>query len=168
MPDTLNYRVRPHPGGPFNCLTLQSTEKDPRQGSPLSAWMGRATEKYWPKRPSDHQLQEAQKKTRIGPKLLHWRQSVSLHTWHRQGPHKPSSWATFTLNSHWGRAATGKKVLHLCVQDHFGRVQLFAALWTVACLASLSGKGVLQASILERIGQYWLPHPSRALYFLLP
>ena len=29
-------------------------------------------------------------------------------------------------------------------------------------------EGVLQARILERIGQYWLPYPSRALYFLLP
>ena len=28
--------------------------------------------------------------------------------------------------------------------------------------------GVLQARILEHIGQYWLPYPSRALYFLLP
>ena len=36
---------------------------------------------------------------------------MSLHTWHRQGPHKPSSCATFTLNSYWGRAATGKKSL---------------------------------------------------------
>ena len=36
---------------------------------------------------------------------------MSLHTWHRQGPHKPSSCATFTLNSHWGRAATVKKIL---------------------------------------------------------
>ena len=30
------------------------------------------------------------------------------HTWHHRGPHKPSSCATFTLNSQWGRAATGK------------------------------------------------------------
>ena len=28
--------------------------------------------------------------------------------------------------------------------------------------------GVLQARILECIGQDWLPYPSRALYFLLP
>ena len=28
--------------------------------------------------------------------------------------------------------------------------------------------GYLQGRILERIGQYWLPYPSRALYFLLP
>ena len=34
---------------------------------------------------------------------------MSLHTWRCQGPHKPSSCTTFTLNSHWGRAATGKK-----------------------------------------------------------
>ena len=34
---------------------------------------------------------------------------MSLNTWHRQGPHKPSSWTTFTLTSHWGRTATGKK-----------------------------------------------------------
>ena len=34
---------------------------------------------------------------------------MSLHTWHCQGPCKPSSCATFMLNSHWGRAATGKK-----------------------------------------------------------
>ena len=42
---------------------------------------------------------------------------MSLHTWCRQGPRKPSSCATFMLNSHWGRAATGKKVLRLCVQE---------------------------------------------------
>ena len=49
-----------------------------------------------------------------------------------------------------------------------GRVQLFATLWTVARQASLSLRGILQARILEHIGQYWLPYPSRALYFLLP
>ena len=34
--------------------------------------------------------------------------------------------------------------------------------------ARLLCQGVLQARILECIDQYWLPHPSRALYFLLP
>ena len=29
-------------------------------------------------------------------------------------------------------------------------------------------EGILQARTLERIGQCWLPHPSRALYFLPP
>jgi len=36
---------------------------------------------------------------------------VSLHTWSHHGPRKPSGCTTFMLNSHWGRAATGKKSL---------------------------------------------------------
>ena len=34
---------------------------------------------------------------------------MSLHTWHWQGPYKPTSCTTFTLNSHWARASTDKK-----------------------------------------------------------
>ena len=45
--------------------------EDPRQGNPLSAWIGRATEKDWPERASDRHRQEAWKKTLIGPSLLH-------------------------------------------------------------------------------------------------
>ena len=93
---------------------------------------------------------------------------MSLYTWRCQGPCKPSNCATFTLNPHWGRAATGKKGLASVMLGCFSHVQFFATLCTVACQASLSGMGVLQARILERIGQYWLPYPSRALYFLLP
>ena len=36
---------------------------------------------------------------------------MSLHTWSHHGPQKPSGCTTFMLNSHWGRAATGKKSL---------------------------------------------------------
>ena len=64
---------------------------------------------------------------------------MSLHTWHCQDPHKPSSCATFMLNPHWGRAATEKKkVLHLCTQGCFRSVRLFTTAWTVACQALLS------------------------------
>ena len=35
-------------------------------------------------------------------------------------------------------------------------------------LPGFSVRGVSQERILEYIGQYWLPYPSRALYFLLP
>ena len=73
-PAALNYRVGPHSGFPFKGLMHRSTEQDPSQGglsmclkhqtiemnpsqgSPLSTWAGRATEKDWPKRPSDYQL----------------------------------------------------------------------------------------------------------------
>ena len=65
---------------------------------------------------------------------------MSLHTLCHQGTHKASSHATFMLNSHGGTAATGKKkILCLCAQGHFSRVQLFATVWTVASQASLSG-----------------------------
>ena len=46
------------------------------------------------------------------------------------------------------------------MQGHFDHVQLFVTLKTVACQASLSGRGVLQARILECIAQYLvLPEP---------
>ena len=38
---------------------------------------------------------------------------MSLHTWYQQGPHKPSSCATFMFHSHWGTTLTGKKVWSL-------------------------------------------------------
>ena len=75
---------------------------------------------------------------------------MSLHTWPRQGPHKPSNCTTFMLNPHWGRAATGKEVLCLCVQGHFGHAQLSASLWTMACQAPLSG-----GSPGKNTGVYW-------------
>ena len=92
---------------------------------------------------------------------------MSLHTWHRQGPHKPSSCATFTLNSHWDRTATGKKSLaSICV----GSLRSCPTLCDPEdCgLPGFSVRGILQARILERIGRFWLPYPFRALYFLLP
>ena len=54
-------------GGLPMCLMHQTTERDPRQGSPLSAWTDRVMEKDWPKRPSNRQLQEAWRKILIGP-----------------------------------------------------------------------------------------------------
>ena len=93
---------------------------------------------------------------------------MPLLSWHRQGPCDPSSHATFTLSPHWGRVPQAKTVLHVFTRGHFSCVQLFAALWIVACQAPVREKGVLQARILERVGRYWLPRPSRALYFLLP
>ena len=87
---------------------------------------------------------------------------MSLHTWRRQGPHKPSSCATFTLNPHWGRAATGKKS---CAQGLFGHDGLCGPL-DCGLLGFSVREGVLQARIPERTGQCWVPYPSRALHFL--
>ena len=90
-----------------------------------------------------------------------------LHTLQCQGPHKTSSCATFTLNSHKGRTATGKKNLaSICIGS-------FRSCPTLCdpedCgLPGFSVRRILQARILERIGRFWLPYPFRALYFLLP
>ena len=47
-----------------------------------------------------------------------------LQTWHWQFPLKPSSCTTFKLNSHWGRAATGKKKKKMsCVFMRAGLLQ---------------------------------------------
>ena len=80
------------------------------------------------------------------------RQSVFLHTWHHQGPCKPSSCATFKLNSHWGRAATGKKRL---AGKHAGSLRLVynslqpCGLWPARLLCQ---GGVSPA---KNTGAYW-------------
>ena len=142
MPDTWKHR-----GGP-------------RPGSPQSAWVGEATEKDWPKRPSDCQLPEARKRTLKGPELLWQRRFVPLHTWRCHGLHKPSSCATFTLNSHWGRAATGKQK---CLTSlHTGSLQPCPTRCNPRdCgLPGFSVRGVLQEeywSILANTGCHTLP-----------
>ena len=121
-------------------------------------------EKDQPKRPSHHQLQEDCKRA-IPPAA---EESMSPYTWRRQGP-------------------TTQQLLHLHAQPspgqschrqkrksfapmHAGLLQSCPTLCDPvdSGLPGFSVRGVLQARILERIGQYWLPYPSRALYILLP
>ena len=86
---------------------------------------------------------------------------MSLHTWHCQGPRKPSNCTNFMLNHHWDTAATGlkKKVLHLLTQDCFGHVQHFVTLWTVVCQAFLSGSFSRQ--------EYWSVFTNTGCHSLL-
>ena len=53
-------QIGPHLGAPLTDAPI--CRVGPQQGSPLSAWMGGATQTDWPERPSDRQLQQAQKK----------------------------------------------------------------------------------------------------------
>ena len=149
------------------CLTCPTTEKYPRQWSPLSVWTGGATQKDWPKRLSDCQLQEAWKRTVIGHNSWGGGSPCPCTLGAARVPASqaavPPSHSTLT----GAEVPQPKKALCLCVQGLFGSVQFFATLWTMACQASLSGRRVLQARILEPTGQYWLPYPSRTLYFLL-
>ena len=60
------------------------------------------------------------------------------------------------------QAKKKKNVLCLFAQGHFGHVQLFGTLKTVACQAPLSGRGALQERILEGIApSLVLPEPLR-------
>ena len=74
---------------------------------------------------------------------------MSLRTLCHQGSHKPSSCATFKLKSPRGRAAQAKKILHLCIQGHFGHVQLFTTLWPARLLFKKGG------SSGKNTGVYW-------------
>ena len=138
-------------------------------------------EKDWAKSPSNHQLQEARKRTLIGPRLLWQRQSVSLHTWCHQGPCKPSSCATFTLNPHCDRAATGKKkkVLYLCAQGRFRLSDSMppCRLWPARFLCQGWGFSRQEYwSILAKTGLHALlehyisccPSPNSPRYLVLP
>ena len=124
--------------------------------------MGRATEKHWPKRPSDCQLQEARKKTLIGP-----------YSWGRgslcpctlctagslQAKQLPHLHAQLSLGQSCHRQKK-KSCIYVCrvasvVSDSLGP----CGLWLARLLCQ---GGVLQARTLECVGQYWLPYPSAA------
>ena len=66
---------------------------------------------------------------------------MSLRTWRRQGPRKPSSCATFMLNSHWGTAATGKRSL---------ASMSIGLLWKCPTLCDLVDCGMPGFSVRER------------------
>ena len=86
---------------------------------------------------------------------------MSLHTWHHHSPCNLSSCATFMLNPHWLAEvpqAKEKSCIYACGVTSV--IYNSATLWTVAC--QFLCQGVLQARILECIGQYWLSYPSAA------
>ena len=128
------------------CLMPQTTEKDFRQGSPLSTWMGRATEKDWPKTPSDSQLPEAKKKD-SDRTTAPTAEAVCVPA-HLMPPGSPRPEQLRHLHTQLSLAQSchrqKKKILCLCTRGRF-----------VYCLCPI------------RVGKYWLPYPSRALYFLL-
>ena len=103
--------------------------------------MGRAMYKDWPKRPSDRQLQEARKKTDGAITPVAEAVHVPIHLvllgspQAKQLSHLQLSEPRSTLTGE--ELPQAKKVLHLCMQGHFGCVQQFATLWTMACQSFL-------------------------------
>ena len=78
---------------------------------------------------------------------------MSLHIWHHQGHFKPSSCATFMLNTYWGRAATGKKKACMYVRRVASVVSDSLQPYRLVCQASLSGRDRLSPG--KDTGAYW-------------
>ena len=123
------------PVGPSVCLTHGTTQKDPREGSPLSVWMEGDVEKNWPKRLSHPQLQQAWRRlwqghNSCGGGSLCPCTLVSTRVPASQAA-VPTSWSTLT-----GAELTQAKMSAFMHPGSLGSGQLFTALWTVACQAS--------------------------------
>ena len=67
MPDTPIYRVGPQPEGPLYVPDLPNNREGPQVRGLLSACMGRAMEKDWPKGLLITSYKRLEKKTLIGP-----------------------------------------------------------------------------------------------------
>ena len=90
------------------CLTHQTTEKDPRQGSPLSSRMDGAMEKTGQRGLLIAATRGSNKDTNRAISPAVEAVCVSAHL-ALPGSPKPSTCTSFMLNSHWDRAAAGKK-----------------------------------------------------------
>ena len=131
-----------------------------REGSPLSAWTGKATEKDWPKRSSDRQLQEAQKKTDRAITLTAEAVHVPAHL---VPPGFPEAKQLCHLHAQPSLGQSYHRQKKPCVYAQ--RVTLvvfvlFVALQTVACQASLSGRGFSRQ-------EYWCILASTGFHTLL-
>ena len=108
-------------------------------------------EKDWPKRPSDHQLQEAQKKD-SDRAITPVAQAVHVPA-HLAPPESPLPKQVLHLHAQHllGQSCHRQKVLHLCVQGCFGRVRLCDP---IDC--GLPGFSVREGvSPSKNIGVYW-------------
>ena len=154
------------------CLMHLTTEKDPGQGNLLRELrLSGRSYKDWPKRPSDRQIQEAGKKD-LGRAITPGAEAVRVPA-HSALPGSPQAKQPHHLHAQLSLGQSchrpkkkEKNFVSICA----GSLLSSSTLWdAVECgLPGFSVGGALQARILECSGQYWLPHPSRELYFLLP
>ena len=154
------------PRGPFMCLMRQTTEKEARQESPLSAWgcsygEGLAKEAFsspatrHSKKDSDGAITPAAEAVRVS---AHVAPPGSLQA-------KQLCWLHIQLSM--GQNCHGQKISCLFVP----RVTsiLPSSLYTCRLRpARLLCQGVLQARILEPVGQDWLPYLLEHYTFCCP
>ena len=92
-------------------------------------------------RSSDHQLQEAGGKKKKDSDRMLTPEAEAIHVPAHlvpPGSPQPKQLCHFHAQSSMGQSCHRQKVFCLCTWGHFGHVQLFETLWTVACQVSLS------------------------------
>ena len=148
-------------GGPSLRLTLRTTEKDPRQGNPLNARTGGSTEKDWPERSSNPQLQEARKKD--SDRVITPATEPVCVPAHSSPPGSPQAKKQHHLHAQLSLGKSchrQKKKKRSLVFMHAESLQSCLTLCNPVDYG-LPGfpvrEGVPQARILGHIGQYWLP-----------
>ena len=131
--------------------------------------MGRAMEKGWPKRPSDCQLQEAQKKNSDSA-ITPVAEAVPVPA-HLASPGSPQDKELCHRHTQLslGQSCHRQKMSCICAL----RVTSFVSNSLQPCRLCPATtlhqvERILQARMLERIGQYCLPCLSRTLNVLLP
>ena len=118
--------------------------------------------KDWPKRPSGHRGMGKDPDRAIAPVLAHGPAHRAL-----PGPPRPAAVPHSRL-SHGARAAAGRGPCLSVRRAASGKSSSVRPRRLCGPPGFSVREGGLQASILERIDQSWLPSPSRTLYFLLP
>ena len=148
MPDALNNREGPQAREPSKCLKGRS------YGERLA-------------KEASLELQDAQKKTDRAITFVTEAVRVPAHLAPPGSPYAKQLCHLHAQLSLGQSCHRPKKISRLYMQ---GSLQSCPTICSpVDCgLPGFSVRGFLQARILECIGQYWLPYPSRALYFLLP
>ena len=123
--DALNYSLGPHPGCFFKWLMCWTTEKDPRQGSSLSAKWAKlherlAKEVFWSR--VTKELKKDSDRA-ILPAVVH----VPAHMAPPRFPQAKQGCLVHAPLS-LGQRCNRQEVLHLCAQGCFNQVRLFVTL----------------------------------------
>jgi len=151
------------------CLTCWTTEKDPRQGSPFQCLNAQSygerldKEAFWS--PATRGLKKDSDKV-ITPAA----EAVPVPA-HLVPPGYPQAKQLCHLHAQLSLSQSCHRQKKSCIYAHRVASVMSESLWPCRLWPArllCQGGGVLQARILECIGQYWFPYPSRTLYFLLP
>ena len=133
------YRVGPSQGDPSMCLTRRTTEKDPRQESPLCAWMGRIARETGQRGLLIASYQRLEQRLWLGHNPA-GRQSCPCTLGVARLPTSQAATPP-SCQSHWGRAATGKKsFVSVCAGSLWSCLTLWSCrLWLFRLLCQGGG-----------------------------